>query len=810
MQRSPQTKEERLATEAAAWTLTARMKRVQAESRAEEEHDTYPLRPMPRWEDDNKEAPAVSLRRMCGEVDAPTTKPTPTTPEVDSRAVADLPKTRAAADAMVGKAFQAGGFTTNLRWTDARPKIHHPQAWGRILNVNEMDDNQRTMLGRLLEKDITPGAIERVDHKDAKLLCPIFLTIDESGKGRLIHDLRPLNRWMKSTTISYARVKDALDLAMGRRHMVASKLDLRSAFRHIAVERGERNWMCFAVHGMDGKTQVWRWTTLPFGASASPDLFWSALQPALDALRRAGVLHLAYVDDLLVMAENAEELDNAMVKTIETLTRAGWQIAPEKTYPFAHDRIVFLGLRVDFDRSRLAIPTKKLEKLRRRCRAALTKERITLETLQKISGLLSFFMEAVPTVGLFRLALIDATTEAGRLPSRHVWLRGELHAEVDYWATDGADALHHRETWDHDDIESTQHVAGATDSSEDGTGGVGWRSTSVTTPDLREWTTGPPTGHAWRETEHQTILAAALPDGLIGASSTARELAGLVAMLEKMIGRGWLVRRRAKTAAGWRDLEGDAPGQQPGGGIWKDTRREEGARRVEADERQERTRPARRLTKMEWFCDSQAAIGAKRKWRSKSVDISFILRKVMDIAIAYDVEISPHWVSRELGWIPAADFLSRVVGRRLQPEWRTDAADVSAIATAAGVQCPDMLDAWATHTTRVARRYRSRFPEPGSEGPALSTPWTGPVWAFPPHALTRRSLVFWQEECPASNTLILIHRRVDDLSGGASPERVIDLNHSLTGPLLPDDPAGGRAKMTSKHLQASVYRRLPP
>jgi hypothetical protein len=816
MQRAPVSKAERLATDAVAWTLTARAKRAAADRHAGGP-ELFPSRRMERWDDaDAEETDAEAVVRMCGQFTTPPPKPTPTAPEADSRAVADLPRTRAAADALVGKPLVTGAFRTKLRWEDSRPDPNHARGWGRILDMREMNEELRVTFARLIEKDVTPGSIERVDFKDARFVCPIFLDVNEAGKGRLIHDLRPLNRWMKTNNVSYARVRDAIDLCRGRRDMVASKLDLRSAFRHVGIDKQDGNWLCFAVRGVDGKVQAWRWATLPFGATASPDIFWDALQPALEALKAAGVIHLAYVDDILIMARSAAELDEAMVKTMNILAERGWQVAAEKTYPYAHDRVVFLGLRVDIDRGKLAIPAQKINKLKRRCRAATSGTRVTLEELQKINGLLSFFMEAVPTLGLFRRNLIDATTEASRLPGRHVWRQGGLAAELTFWAGTGADELTAREAWDHDVIGDVQHLAGATDSSEDGAGGIGWKGTAPT-PDLGAWTGGPPTGHLWRETDDQTILAEALPTELLGASSTARELGGLLGLARRMIARGWLTSRRRRTASGWEDIpdaatttseakEDDSLTMRRTTTTSEAKEEDDSTKKATMTKKMPTTTTPRKVKKLQWFCDSQAAVGAKKKWRSPSAGVEWVMMQILQITIEYDLEITGSWVSREYGWIPAADFLSRVVGRRLQAEWAVDAADFLRLtATATDDGCHDWLDAWASRGNRRCSRYRSRYPERESGGPALSAPWTGPTWAFPPHSMTARALRFWQEECAeTSSTLLLVHRTQD--VPGWTAARTFSLRYPLAGPPSATDPLT-RTSMSSEHLTVSMFRR---
>ena len=133
-----------------------------------------------------------------------------------------------------------------------------------------------------------------------------------------------------------------------------------------------------------------------------------------------------------------------------------------------------------------------------------------------------------------------------------------------------------------------------------------------------------------------------------------------------------------------------------------------------------------------WYSDSTAAVLCLTKWRSTSGDVNRLLSLLWDITVARDLRIFAHWVSRDLQWLPAADWLSRVAGRRAQAEWSVDPQYLLEIRSMWHLPRVD-LDTYATAANTVAPRYRSRYPELGSEGPALSSPWRGQlIYAFPP------------------------------------------------------------------------------
>jgi hypothetical protein len=285
----------------------------------------------------------------------------------------------------------------------------------------------RTKLRKLLEKELSCGALRIASPDEVNFLSPVHVVqTGASSKPRLIHDLRAVNAFLCKQSTQFERVRDAL--ALGVRY--ATKIDLMNAFKHVQVAKQDRAYLAFTVDNV-----IFQWTTLPFGLSWSPLLFQRALRPCIEQLRRIGIRLVVYMDDILIGADTPEELDASVVKTLEVLRSAGWAVAKDKVYPWAHEQLRFLGLLVDLKQNKLRVPKSKASKLQDLCEHALQRDRIALPILQKIVGLLAFFLCAAPFVALSWRGLLGAMVEAEKLPGRHVWMRGRLRQEIDYWAT---------------------------------------------------------------------------------------------------------------------------------------------------------------------------------------------------------------------------------------------------------------------------------------------------------------------------------------------------------------------------------------
>lgn len=670
--------------------------------------------------------------------------------------------------------------TVAIPWNGRKPE--RAQTWGRPLKPDELPLEQRQALRDLLEKERLIGAISRVTSIDeVKLVTPVYCLV-QGGKHRLIHDCRALNVRLRHMSVVYSSVTEVAKM----NGKFATKLDLLNAFKHVGIELSDRALMCFQV----GRS-MWRWNTLSFGMAASPALFEQALKPALDALKAKGLKFIVYVDDFLVIADSPAELDAATVEVIDVLESNGWRLSKKKVIAGAHRAIVFLGLRVEIQTGRLTVPPSKANKLRALCDEALGRRLATTTALQRIIGLLNWFAIAVPIIGAMTRALVGAAVEAERLPGRHVHRRGLLDEELRWWSRNASLIT----MWEgRVRTDGSVSITLVTDASADGVGGLAWRGNKA--PDLDGWVrdvkrssrvqaggtsddsiglcslgvdgdepgarqecafdekakmsspnaagegVGPPICWPW-------LMAGALSTTEIEESSAVRELLALLRSLQNLEKEGWF------------------------------------------------TMP----TLVCWFSDSSAGTRAIEKWRTKSSAVGVLLSELWALCARLRVEVRPQWIGRDSGWLPAADWLSRVVGRAAQAEWSLPDERFAAICEELGA--PTLrLDVFATADNAKCEAFRSRFPEPGSEGCAFADPWSVAAYAFPPFSQAGRCVDHWRRgpQCPLVLVLPAGRKAQDALGCVARLGLIRRSSRQFAVPLV--DHAGAAAPRTGPWLIA--------
>ena len=581
-----------------------------------------------------------------------------------------------------------------LRWRKGLPLCSTGSvlAWGTEVRVADLDDAQQ--LAKLIGRELAMQALEVVGPDDVDVVTPVFVALHPvTGKPRLVHDLRAVNVFLLPSTVDYDRVTKAL---CGARF--AAKLDILAAFKHCALRAQDSRKLAFCVDGV-----IFRWRTLNFGCSQSPELFAAALAAVFRELRAAGVVCVVYVDDILVMADSVQDLDAATVRVMKGLREEGWYIALDKTFLFAHSKIPFLGLIVDLVDDCLRVSISKASRLRDLCTVCLSYKVVSLRNLQRIGGLLAFFAVAVPDASLARAGIDGATSEAERLPGRTVGVKGDLRENLQWWVRNAL-SLPQRSlprgagsTWS----------AVATDAPLRGFGGVVWPGAASVPPIETSIGNVRTFASAGKKSKPVKVGASYVLHGALSElpleSSAALETAAFLRVL-------WSV---AAVQPDW--IRG---------------------------------------RNILWYSDAQAAVRAATSWRSKSVGLSAQLTILLAFCRQWGCVIHPRWVSRALGWMPVADLMSRMTWVKDSAEWSFPPLAFAELIAACGWR-PE-LDLFASKANAHCRAFCSRWPEPGSEGDAFSKSWQGRrLWAFPPYSLVDRVLSI-ALDTPAMQGLFII------------------------------------------------------
>ena len=574
-------------------------------------------------------------------------------------------------------------------------------SWGPEMRFGEMGEEDREAVLKILAKDLRAKGCEACRWEDVDVLTPVHLVRHPvTGKPRLTHDERAINVRLEDSTAEMAKAEDAL-----LRGSVAAKLDLLMAFRHVAWTERDKRVMGFVVEGV-----VFRWAALPFGCGQSPEFFSKALASSIRTITMPGGATLVvYVDDILIVASDLETLDKAMVHLCQGLANAGWYVALDKIFPYAMTVVPFLGLLVDLQSNKLRVSKAKAQRVQDLCQKALDKSKVTLRDLQRIGGLLAFLAKAAPEAGLCRHGINAATAEAEGLPGRTVSIKGQLRDDLVFWRRNAE----HLPSMSHLDADGDA-LAVATDAAglpSLAFAGVVWNG-AAPTPDIEEamgevadWARNRRSGVTVGGGE---VYAGPFAEAVASLSSSALETRTLTTVLKQYVAKH-----------GPDSLRG-------------------------------------RVVK--WYSDSAVAVGAVSRWRAKAAGLVGEVTALLAVARKYGFRLEPHWVSREAGWQPVTDALSKVAWQRDTAEWHFEKEamrEVCNSVTEGAWSTPD-IDLFATKGNQLAPRFVSLWPELGNDWTgAFTRPWAGlrRAWAFPPFSVALAAL---RHACRGSMDVVIV------------------------------------------------------
>ena len=174
------------------------------------------------------------------------------------------------------------------------------------------------------------------------------------------------------------------------------KIDLKDAYLVIPIHQTHRDYLRFQFLG-----KTYHFTCLPFGLSSAPWVFTKTLKSALALLRAKGVRLIAYIDDILVLAESKELLLDHLEGICYLLECLGFIINTEKSVMIPDHVIVFLGLTVNSTSMELSLPPVKIKQIRAEARKLMREKTISARNLAQLLGKMNATVCVIPPAPLF-------------------------------------------------------------------------------------------------------------------------------------------------------------------------------------------------------------------------------------------------------------------------------------------------------------------------------------------------------------------------------------------------------------------------
>lgn len=241
------------------------------------------------------------------------------------------------------------------------------------------------------------GIIERVT-KAPDWISGMSAVAKGKDDFRLVVNMRAPNRAIKR---EYFRLPllDEMKLKLHGAKFF-SKLDLTNAFYHLELHEGSRDLTTFLSE--DG---MYRFTRLMFGVNCAPEIFQREMSRILEGVKNI----IVYIDDILIFAENLEELRKTAAEVLRILRVNNLTINADKC-EFDKTRIKFLGH--ELDQNGFNIDEAKIKDIRR------FRNPSTVSELRSFLGLATF-------VSPYIKGFADTASPLWAVTSANSWIWGD-------------------------------------------------------------------------------------------------------------------------------------------------------------------------------------------------------------------------------------------------------------------------------------------------------------------------------------------------------------------------------------------------
>jgi hypothetical protein len=236
------------------------------------------------------------------------------------------------------------------------------------------------MLGAIKDL-VAKGAVVQVEPTENQFTSTIFLVEKRNGNGqyRPVINLKALNRFVECTPFKMESLQVAKGLLQPGDYMM--KLDLKDAYYTVPVHSEHWCYLRFIY-----QSKLYEFRCLPFGLSSAPRAFTKILKPVAALLRSLGVRVVFYLDDILLLRQNKDELWKIFHQVVDLLQNLGFTVKREKCSPLPTQQLIFLGALLNSVTMNLSLPQEKLSAITMTAQEILHSHEVSLRTLSTLLG----------------------------------------------------------------------------------------------------------------------------------------------------------------------------------------------------------------------------------------------------------------------------------------------------------------------------------------------------------------------------------------------------------------------------------------
>ena len=199
---------------------------------------------------------------------------------------------------------------------------------------------------------LATGTILERDHPP-RIVNPLSVSIDSSGKKRLILDLGYVNMHLVKDKIKFDDCKCFENYLLANKGYLL-KFDLKNGYHHIDIFDSHQTYLGFSWD-IKGTTEYFVFTVLPFGLSSAQFVFTKVVRPLVKHWRSHAVKIACFLDDGLGIACTYQDALSCSNFVKATLINSGFVPNVTKLVWIPCQRIIWPGIEIDINNNTLLI-----------------------------------------------------------------------------------------------------------------------------------------------------------------------------------------------------------------------------------------------------------------------------------------------------------------------------------------------------------------------------------------------------------------------------------------------------------------------
>ena len=198
----------------------------------------------------------------------------------------------------------------------------------------------------------------REESSRPHVVNPLTVSISSTGKGRLILDLRHVNKHVVYSRIKFEGLETASQYLTP--DCYGFVFDLKAAYHNIDIFYNHQKYLGFSWKFGD-TVKYFVFTVLPFGLCSAGYIFTKVVRPLVAHWRKDGIKITVYLDDGLGLAENETVCQEQALKVKEDLLSSGFVPNKDKCVWTPVQSLIWLGFQWDLKSCLLKLPLSKIE-----------------------------------------------------------------------------------------------------------------------------------------------------------------------------------------------------------------------------------------------------------------------------------------------------------------------------------------------------------------------------------------------------------------------------------------------------------------